>query len=136
MPAQELAEAVKDDPCSLLWPPDLFPSLVAGRATLATHAHSPRPSTPSAINHTNQDEKNLDAQLDYLAGPGGFIAGINDTHPVTSRTALAEATQLNSVAMARRLLACGANPRVGHPLLLAAACGFDGMVELLLDAGG
>ncbi|KIY96711.1 hypothetical protein MNEG_11250 [Monoraphidium neglectum] len=76
----------------------------------------------------SKDEATLGSKLEYLAGPSGAVAGINDRHPLTGRTALAEATQLNSLPMARRLLACGASPRVAHatagpPLLQAAACG-------------
>ena len=96
---------------------------------------------PTCLFPPSQDEATLGAKLEYLAGPSGAVAGINDRHPVTGRTALAEATQLNSLAMARRLLTCGASPCVAHatagpPLLQAAACGFDSLAELLLDNGG
>jgi hypothetical protein len=112
------------------------PSNTANCSRRPTHELPANPSSPFP-----QDEATLGSKLEYLAGPSGAVAGINDRHPVTGRTALAEATQLNSLPMARRLLACGASPCVGHvtagpPLLQAAACGFDDLADLLLDAGG
>lgn len=87
-----------------------------------------------------QDASLLASRLAYLAGPRGAVAGINDRHPFTGRTALYEAVSLNDLPMARRLLERGAGAgvaaeRAGPPLLYAAACGFTDMAALLLESG-
>lgn len=88
----------------------------------------------------SKDDQQLEDTLAYLTMPNGGIAGLNDRHPVTGRSALHEAVTMNNVAMVHRLLAAGGNPSVEHPqqggpVLQAAGCGQPEALEALLHAG-
>jgi hypothetical protein len=89
----------------------------------------------------SRDDGQLQDTLAYLVMPNSsVVAGLNDRHPITGRSALHEAVQLNSLPAVQRLLAAGSNPNVGHPqagtpLLHAAACGLEEAARALLGAG-
>ena len=88
----------------------------------------------------SKDDRQLAEVLSQLQAPDGQVAGLNERHSVTGRTALHEAVMLNNEAMVAALLDAGSSSNVAHasqgpPLLHAAACGESVMVALLLASG-